>query len=92
MGAARRPLPPPGRDAGHREHGDDDGVIAIRDHGEGVLPERHEMIFEPSWRKSEATPGVWPRLAVAKKIMDLRGGRIWVEKTPEGGAAFKLSF
>jgi signal transduction histidine kinase len=69
-----------------------DGIVVVSDHGEGVAESDRELIFEPFWRKSEATPGTGLGLAIAKEIMDAHGGRIWVEDTPGGGATFKLAF
>ena len=69
-----------------------DGVIKVVDHGPGVTEPDREMIFEPFWRKSEATPGAGLGLAIAKELTEALGGRIWVEETPGGGATFKLSF
>lgn len=71
---------------------DDDGVIAVIDHGEGVASADREMIFERFWRKSDATSGTGLGLAISKDIMDAHGGHIWVEETPGGGATFKLWF
>ncbi len=50
------------------------------------------MIFEPFWRKSEATPGTGLGLAIAKELMENQGGRLWVEDAPGGGTTFKLAF
>jgi signal transduction histidine kinase len=70
---------------------DEDGIVAIIDHGEGVAPAIREMVFEAFWRKTEATSGTGLGLAIAKEIMDAHGGRIWVEDTPGGGATFKIA-
>jgi signal transduction histidine kinase len=70
----------------------DDGVIAVIDHGEGVAPADREMIFEPFWRKCEASLGTGLGLAIAQEIVDAHEGRVWVEDTPDGGATFKLWF
>lgn len=70
---------------------DEDGIVAIIDHGEGVAPALREMVFEAFWRKSETTTGTGLGLAIAKEIMDAHGGRIWVEDTPGGGATFKIA-
>ncbi|MBM3641994.1 MAG: sensor histidine kinase, partial [Alphaproteobacteria bacterium] len=70
----------------------DDAMVEVVDHGEGVDPVDREMIFEPFWRKNEATPGTGLGLAISKELMDRQGGRIWVEETPGGGATFKLWF
>jgi two-component system OmpR family sensor kinase len=68
----------------------DDAVVEVIDHGEGVSEADREMIFEPFWRKSDATPGTGLGLAIAKELMEKLQGRIWVEETRGGGATFKL--
>ncbi|WP_036280670.1 cell wall metabolism sensor histidine kinase WalK [Methylocystis sp. ATCC 49242] len=70
---------------------DADATIDVIDHGEGVAPQDKARIFEPFWRKSEATPGTGLGLSIAKELMDMHGGRIWVEETPGGGATFRIS-
>jgi signal transduction histidine kinase len=69
-----------------------DGIVEVIDHGSGVAESDRELIFEPFWRKSEATPGTGLGLSIAKELMDAHHGRIWVETTPGGGATFKLRF
>ncbi|HXZ16102.1 MAG TPA: ATP-binding protein, partial [Roseiarcus sp.] len=64
----------------------------VIDHGEGVDVEDRETIFEPFWRKSDATPGTGLGLAIARELMTKHSGRIRVEETPGGGATFRLSF
>jgi two-component system OmpR family sensor kinase len=71
---------------------DADGIVRVSDHGEGIAPEDRNRIFEPFWRKNEASPGAGLGLAISREIMDAHGGRIWIEKTPGGGATFALSF
>jgi signal transduction histidine kinase len=68
------------------------GTLDVIDHGEGVATCDRETIFEPFWRKSEATPGSGLGLAIAKELIAKLHGRIWVEETPGGGATFKLQF
>jgi signal transduction histidine kinase len=65
--------------------------VEVVDHGAGVAAADREIIFEPFWRKNEATPGTGLGLAIAKELIEKHGGRIWVEETPGGGATFKLS-
>jgi len=69
-----------------------DGIVEVVDHGEGVAEADRELIFEPFWRKSEATPGAGLGLAITKELVEKLGGRIWVEETPGGGATFRLFF
>ncbi|MGJ0622626.1 MAG: sensor histidine kinase [Methylocystis sp.] len=80
------------RDGVVRVRVQDDATIEVIDHGEGIAESDRGMIFEPFWRKSEASPGTGLGLAIAKEIVDAHGGRIWVEDTPGGGATFKLWF
>lgn len=68
------------------------GVLSVIDHGAGVDPADHELIFEPFWRKNESTPGTGLGLAISKELMDKHGGRIQVAETPGGGATFRLEF
>lgn len=69
-----------------------DATIDVIDHGEGVAENDRDLIFEPFWRKSDATAGAGLGLAIVKELTKKLGGRIWVEETPGGGATFKLSF
>lgn len=69
-----------------------DAVVEVLDHGEGVAESDREAIFEAFWRKRETTPGTGLGLAIARQLMELQGGRIWVEETPGGGATFKVVF
>lgn len=66
-------------------------TIEVIDHGSGVAREDQEAIFEPFWRKNDATPGTGLGLAIAKELIGKVGGRIWVEETPSGGATFNIS-
>ncbi len=66
----------------------DDASIEVTDHGEGVSTADREQIFEPFWRKSEATAGTGLGLAISKELVELQGGSISVEETPGGGATF----
>lgn len=67
-------------------------TIEVIDHGEGIAPDDREKIFEPFWRRSEATPGSGLGLAIVKELTSKLGGKIWIEDTPNGGATFNLSF
>ncbi len=68
-----------------------DATVEVVDHGDGVAPADREKIFEPFWRKSDATPGPGLGLAISRELIDKLGGRVWVEETPGGGATFKIA-
>jgi two-component system OmpR family sensor kinase len=69
-----------------------DRTLAVVDHGCGVEDADRNAIFEPFWRKSEATPGTGLGLAIAKEIADSHGAHIAVADTPGGGATFTIAF
>ncbi len=63
-------------------------MICVVDSGPGVPPEDAEDIFEPFHRGGRNGLGLG--LAIAKSIVELHHGRIWVESRPEGGSRFCL--
>ncbi len=68
--------------------------IWVQDNGVGIAPEDQEKIFGLFQRlgKSDA-PGTGVGLALAKRIVDYHGGRIWVESegVPGKGACFHFT-
>ena len=66
--------------------------FAIRDQGPGIAPEYRERIFgifqtlEPRDRVESTGIG----LSIVKKLVEGRGGRVWVESAPGGGAVFRV--
>lgn len=70
----------------------EDAVVEVIDHGEGVDLIHRDMIFEPFWRKSDASPGAGLGLAITKDLVEKHRGDIRVEETPGGGATFVVSF
>jgi len=73
----------------------DEVRIAVRDTGIGIAPEDQEIIFEEFrqvggdyTRKQEGT-GLG--LALARRFVDLHGGRLWVESEPGRGSTFTFT-
>ena len=75
---------------------DDEGhEIIVSDNGRGVDPADRERIFEifqSAGRRADGRAGTGMGLAIVKKIVERRGGRIWLECGPEGGASFHATF
>lgn len=65
-------------------------LIAIRDNGIGIPPDKRDGIFEVFHRlhSSEEYPGNGIGLTTCKKIVERHGGQIWVESQLGEGTSF----
>ncbi len=65
-------------------------VISIEDNGIGIEPAYRQRIFGLFQRLNtqDEYAGSGIGLATCKKIIELHGGRIWVEAAPEHGSVF----
>jgi signal transduction histidine kinase len=73
---------------GAREQGDQQ-VIFVRDNGQGIEPRYHHRIFELFEKLDLGTQGPGIGLALARRIIEVHGGRIWVESEGQGrGSTF----
>jgi two-component system sensor histidine kinase HydH len=64
-------------------------LIAVRDSGPGISPDKLAAIFEPYFTtKAEGSGlGLW----IAQQIVTAHGGRIQAQNIPEGGAVFTMT-
>jgi len=65
--------------------------VAVRDAGVGIPLEDQQRIFEAyeqAGSKEGQQKGVGLGLAIAKQLVELHGGRIWVESAPGRGSTF----
>ncbi|NLE37592.1 MAG: histidine kinase, partial [Pirellulaceae bacterium] len=75
-------------EVGVRRDGDE-SVYFVRDNGIGVEPQYRERIFGLFDQLDPAVEGSGIGLALAKRIVEVHGGRIWCESEGLGrGAAF----
>jgi signal transduction histidine kinase len=73
---------------GQRGEEGDNPVFFVKDNGMGVAPEYHERIFGLFNKLDPKTDGTGIGLALVKRIVEVHGGRIWVESNVGKGATF----
>ncbi len=69
---------------------DDVVEIIIADNGEGVSPEKLEVVFEPLYTSDEGRKVAGLGLAICKEIIESHGGEIYAEKSVYGGLAIVI--
>ena len=79
--------PEPKIEIGVEKRGNED-VFFVRDNGIGVAPEYHEKIFGLFNKLDTSSEGTGIGLALVRRIIEVHGGRIWVESEAGEGAAF----
>jgi signal transduction histidine kinase len=69
-------------------------VVDVQDDGIGIAREEMSRLFKPYSRLSsdrQRHPGLGLGLSLAKQVVELHGGRIWVESEPGKGSTFSFS-
>lgn len=66
----------------------EDAVFFVRDNGVGIELRHHERIFGLFDKLDPGGEGTGVGLALVKRIIELHGGRIWVESEGGKGSAF----
>jgi len=72
------------------QRGEENGkpVFYVRDTGIGIAPEHHERIFGLFNKLDVKSEGTGVGLALVKRIIEVHGGRIWVESEEGKGSTF----
>jgi signal transduction histidine kinase len=72
----------------------DSGVtVAVKDNGIGIAKEEQSRLFKPYSRVSsdrQRQPGLGLGLALAKQVVELHGGKIWVDSASGSGSTFSF--
>ena len=63
-------------------------VFYVRDNGIGIAPKYHENIFGLFNKLNATSEGTGIGLTLVKRIIEVHGGRIWVESEAGKGATF----
>jgi PAS domain S-box-containing protein len=74
------------------QHGEDAEqgklIFYVRDNGMGIPPEHHQRIFGLFDKLDPTSEGTGVGLALVKRIIEVHGGRIWVESEVGKGSTF----
>ncbi len=69
-------------------------VVEVSDNGPGIDFEAQKHLFEPYYRVPEGTKlagGLGLGLPIARNVVELHGGRLWVTSRPGSGSTFAFS-
>lgn len=67
-------------------------VLSVRDEGPGIPQDQRERVFDAFYRVSQsAARGTGLGLAVAKRYVELQGGRIWIDSEPGRGTMMSFT-
>jgi signal transduction histidine kinase len=80
--------PPGGRVSFEAWRAADEIILAVQDTGPGIPPEFHERIFEQFFRIPGDHEGTGLGLPLARRLVELQGGRIWLESEVGSGSRF----
>ncbi|MFH0914682.1 MAG: GAF domain-containing sensor histidine kinase [Chloroflexota bacterium] len=76
------------------KRGEREVVIKVIDHGIGIAKAEQARLFQPYYRvqaKRHQYPGSGLGLSLAKRLVEMHGGRIWVESELGRGSTFAFS-
>jgi signal transduction histidine kinase len=69
-------------------------VIEVKDNGIGIAKDQQDKLFKPYSRlhsDRQSHPGLGLGLALARQVVELHGGKIWVDSDTGKGSTFSFS-
>jgi signal transduction histidine kinase len=63
-------------------------LVAVRDSGPGVDPERRERVFDAFYTTKSS--GIGMGLSICRSIIIAHGGRLWADSNAPRGAVFRF--
>jgi signal transduction histidine kinase len=74
---------------------DDTFSVAVRDTGPGISPDDQAKLFQEFQQADNSVTrkkgGTGLGLAISKRIIEMHGGKIWVESAPGQGSTFRFT-
>ena len=73
---------------------DGEAEVSVSDTGVGISPEDQQTVFEEFRQVGSAakkTEGTGLGLAISRKLIELHGGRLWVESALGAGSTFTFT-
>jgi signal transduction histidine kinase len=71
---------------------EDGPQIEVHDAGPGIAAQDRPHLFERFWRGSDRRGGAGLGLAIVAEVTTHHGGRLTVDRSPLGGARFRMTF
>ncbi|MGZ9222575.1 MAG: PAS domain S-box protein, partial [Anaerolineales bacterium] len=80
--------PHPMIEIGQSAEGNGNAIFFVKDNGMGIAPEYHERIFGLFNKLDSKSEGTGIGLALVKRIVEVHGGKIWVQSEVGKGSTF----